>query len=82
MSGRSRHCSSSSAIDPQWLTQEQTGALVRLAGQHFSHRWALAEALAELEEQWRLRPDTLVNKAYNKELQRKLDWAYRNFSTE
>ncbi len=39
------------AIDPEWLTQEQTGALVRLAGQHFSHRWALAEALAELEQQ-------------------------------
>ena len=70
------------AIDPQWLTREQIEALAQFAGQRFSHRWALAEALARLDEQWRPRPDTLVNKAYNKELQRKLDWVYRNFRAE
>ena len=70
------------AIDAQWLTLEQIAALARLAGKHFPHRWALAEALAALEVQWRLRPDTPVNKTYNKEIQRKLDWAYRNFRAE
>ncbi|MHC4067677.1 MAG: inorganic phosphate transporter, partial [Planctomycetota bacterium] len=70
------------AIDPQWLSLEQIGALARLAGRRFAHRWALAEALARLDEQWRPRPDALVNKTYNKKLQRKLDWVYRNFSAE
>jgi hypothetical protein len=42
----------------------------------------LAEALAGQSEQWRLRPATLVNKTYNKELQRKLDWVYRTFGVE
>jgi PiT family inorganic phosphate transporter len=70
------------AIDPHWLTLDQIGALARLAGQRYAHRWALAEALAKQSGDWRLRPEALVNKTYNKELRRKLDWVFRNFDVD
>ena len=54
----------------------------RLAGRRYAHRWALAEALAGQSRDWRLRPEALANKTYNKELRRKLDWVFRNFETD
>jgi hypothetical protein len=39
----------------------------------------LGEALAAETAEWRFRPADLVNKVYNKELQKKFDALYRNF---
>ncbi len=69
-------------IDPLWLGKAQIEALARLAGRRYTHRWALAEALARQSEDWRLRPEIRINKTYNKELRRKLDWVFRNFQAE
>ena len=70
------------AFDRRWFSEDQMQAVRRLAGQRFTHRWELAEALAAQSAAWRLRPATLVNKVYNKDLQRKLDWVFRTFRSE
>jgi PiT family inorganic phosphate transporter len=66
-------------LDADWFTAAQIAALRRIAGQRYGHKWALAEALAAETPEWRRRPDDLVNKIYNKELERKLDALYRTF---
>ncbi len=66
-------------LDMDWLSPAQVGAVRRLAGRRFTHKWRLAEALAEESEEWRFRPAEPVNKAHNKMLQRKLDSLYRRF---
>lgn len=62
-----------------WLGEDALAALRQLSGQRFATKWALAEALAELDEHWRPRPDTIINKTYNKDLQARLDFLYRAF---
>ena len=68
-----------STLDSDWLSPAQIGALRRLAGRRFAHKWMLAEALAKESEDWRLLPAEAVNKTRNKVLQRKLDSLYRHF---
>ena len=55
-------------------------ALRRLQGQTFDYKWQAAEALVRESDEWKLRPETLVNKVYNKELRQKLTFVYRTFA--
>ncbi|MFQ5567896.1 MAG: inorganic phosphate transporter [Paracoccaceae bacterium] len=64
------------------LSPAQTEALHALAGSRFTHKWMLAEALAARSEAWRLRPAGVVNKRYNRKLQRKLEVLYRAFEVK
>jgi PiT family inorganic phosphate transporter len=66
-------------LDRDWYGPGQIAALRRIAGQRYSHRWMLGEALAAETPEWRFRPAALVNKAYNKELEKKLEALYRKF---
>ena len=66
-------------LDTGWYTPAQIAALRWVAGQRYHHKWMLGEALAAENAAWRFRPADLVNKVYNKELQKKLDTLYRRF---
>ncbi len=66
-------------LDTDGYTPAQIAALRGLAGQRYRHKWMLGEALAAETAEWRFRPADLVNKVYNKELQKKLDALYRKF---
>ncbi|MEM7172754.1 MAG: inorganic phosphate transporter [Pseudomonadota bacterium] len=50
------------------LSGEMISAVHGLAGQRFTHRWQLDNALAEANPVWRNLPDSTVNKLYNKKL--------------
>jgi PiT family inorganic phosphate transporter len=67
------------SLDAAWLTPAQIAALHRLRGQRFRYKWRLAQALAQISEEWRPRENTTLNKRYNKEIERKLDYVYRTF---
>ena len=67
------------SLDTDWYGPEQINALRRIAGQRYSHKWMLGEALAAETPEWRFRPAELVNKIYNKELEKKLLALYRKF---
>ena len=66
-------------LDSDWLSPAQIGAVRRLEGRRFRHKWMLAEALAEESEEWRFLPAEPVNKIHNKELGKKLDSLYSKF---
>ncbi len=66
-------------LDSDWLSPAQIGAVRRLEGRRFRHKWMLAEALAEESEEWRFLPAEPVNKIHNKELGKKLDSLYGKF---
>ncbi len=66
-------------LDSDWLSPAQIGAVRRLEGRRFRHKWMLAEALAEESEDWRFLPAEPVNKIHNKELGKKLDSLYSKF---
>lgn len=65
-----------------WLTAGQLEALRGLSGIAFTHKWQIAEALAARSAEWKLRPDTKVNKLYNNDIREKLDAVYRTFTEE
>ncbi len=67
-------------LDRRWLTQGQIEAIRSLAGQRFRFQWQLAEALAQVSAEWRLRELTKLNKPYNQALESKLDYVYRVFT--
>ena len=66
-------------LNTDWYGPEQIDALRRIAGQRYSHKWMLGEALAAETPEWRFQPADLVNKIYNKELEKKLLALYRKF---
>lgn len=68
------------SLDRDWLTAAQVSAIEQLVGRDFAHRWQLAQALAGQSTQWAHKEDSTVNKIYNKELDRKLDYVQRTFA--
>ena len=68
------------SLDRDWLSPEQVSAIERLEGREFSHRWQLARALAAQSPQWSKKDDKTINKIYNKELDRKLEYVSRAFA--
>ncbi len=69
-------------LDRQWLTQNQIAAVADITGRSFAHRWCFEAALADSTADWRPRPATVLNKAWNRELQRKRDYLVRLFRVE
>jgi PiT family inorganic phosphate transporter len=67
------------SLDTDWYGPGQIDALRRIVGQRYSHKWMLGEALAAETPEWHFRPAELVNKIYNKELEKKLLALYRKF---
>jgi PiT family inorganic phosphate transporter len=69
-----------SSLDREWLSPEQIVVIDRLAGQQFSHGWQLARALAAESPQWSKKNDKTINKLYNRELDRKLNYLSTTFA--
>ena len=57
----------------QVLDSEQLDALKKLSGKTFTYRWQLVQALADGTPRWQLKDKTVLNKPYNKEIQKSLD---------
>ncbi len=66
-------------MDLDVLNPGQQMAVTLLAGQSFSHRWMLAEALARGSPEWRFDPDDRKQRPGRKRLAGKLDFVYRTF---
>jgi len=61
-------------INDPVITEGQKRAVQKLWGKHFTHRWQLEKALADLSPEWRIRPG---DKEHSAELRRELDYIYR-----
>ena len=57
----------------QGLDAEQLDAVKKLSGKTFIYRWELVQALADSTPRWKLKDKTVLNKTYNKEIQKSLD---------
>jgi len=69
-----------SSLDRSWLSEAQMAAVENLAGQAFAHRWQLARALAAQSAEWALKEKKALNKLYNKELERRIEYVHRAFA--
>ena len=70
------------SIEPDWMSDSQISAIRSLTGQQFNYKWALADALERASEEWRLLSNTIQNKRHNKEINAKLAFVYREFSSK
>lgn len=61
------------------LGPAQIAAIKKIAGQSFSHKWQLEQALAEQSDAWKKRPDNDQNQAENEKLKAQLDYVQRVF---
>ncbi len=68
-------------LDAAWLTPSQITALRELSGRTFRYKWRLAGTLAGRRDEWKLKPDSKLNKLYNSEIKKKLDYIYRTFTS-
>ena len=57
----------------QVLDAEQFEAVQKLGGKTFTYRWELVQALADSTPKWKLKEQTVLNKPYNKEIQKDLE---------
>ncbi len=64
------------------LTVSQFDALQALSGRSFRHKWQFHDALAEQTDDWKRRPKTLLNKAFNSTQEGLLDYLFRTFHNE
>jgi len=69
-------------LNGKWLTDGQLKAILGLSGRVFTHKWMAAEALAQQSDEWRLLPETILNKAHNKRIKEKLGYVFRTFAFE
>jgi PiT family inorganic phosphate transporter len=68
------------SLDRGWLTPAQTDAVRRLVGVQFDHAWQVTGALARFSVEWKYKQESKVNKLYNKEVRRKIDYLTRYFA--
>jgi len=69
-------------LDTHWLTTGQVDALRSMKGLRFDHLWRFNQALAEASPEWKLLPETTVNKLTNQELKKKLKYLGRLFKVD
>jgi hypothetical protein len=62
------------------LTPTQQKAIQQLSGRRFPSKWAVAEALAGLTEDWKPLPRTTVNKLHNRQIEEGLALIYQTFA--
>jgi PiT family inorganic phosphate transporter len=67
-------------LDELSLDDSQKAAVRRLAGQSFDYPWMLADALSKQSPAWRIRPETTVNKIFNRDIVEKRQELYRVFT--
>ncbi len=69
-----------SSLDRNSLSTGQIVAIEALSGREFPHGWQLASALALDSPEWKKRDNKTINKLYNKELDKQLDYVYWSFA--
>jgi len=69
-----------SSLDRDWLSDGQMAAIHTFTGREFAHGWQLASALAMDSPEWKKKDNKTINKLYNKELDKQLDYVYRSFA--
>jgi hypothetical protein len=62
------------------LSSGQIAAIEALDGREFVHGWQLANVLATGSPGWMKKENKTINKLYNKELDKQLDYVYRVFA--
>lgn len=66
-------------LDTDWLALDQVRAVRSLAGRRFEHDWQLQDALAIASPLWRPRPESALNRLWNRELRQKQQYVERLF---
>ena len=66
-------------LDRDWLALDQLRGLRSLADMRFRHAWQFHDALAKASPLWRLRSDTPLNRAWNREIRQKREYLVRTF---
>ena len=66
-------------IEEGRLSPRQIEAIEELVGARFRYRWAFADALAAHTDEWAYRPDSPLNKKYNKRLRRQFEYVFHHF---
>jgi len=69
----------STELDAEMFSPEQIEAVKKLHGRLFIHKWQLDDALAQLSPAWRLKPNTIRNKFFNKNILKKRQILYQVF---
>ena len=64
------------------ITEAQKEAVMSLSGQQYQHTWQFSNALSDFSPEWKLRPDTTINKTYNKRLRREMAYLIRTLDTK
>ncbi|MFH2054100.1 MAG: inorganic phosphate transporter [bacterium] len=65
-----------------WLTPGQWQALETLDGNSYTRSWAFHRDLGEASPEWRPLPDSKVNRYWNQDLRRKLEYLDRIFQSQ
>ncbi|MDD3050989.1 MAG: inorganic phosphate transporter [Candidatus Cloacimonetes bacterium] len=69
-------------VDRYYISASQMNSLYLVSGKRFDYRWEFRDALAKYSDAWEYKPDSPINKRYNKELKKKLDYLFRLFTRE
>jgi len=66
----------------EWLSDPQLGALRKLGGREYTHTWQFHDDLASLSGSWKFREKRPENRLRNRNLDEKLDYLDRVFSSD
>ena len=68
------------SLDRDWLSSGQIAAIEALDGREFAHGWQLENVLATGSPEWMKKENKTINKLYNQELDKQLNYVYRVFA--
>ena len=66
-------------LTPEEFSPGQIAALETISGRTFRHKWQVVETLEAANSEWRQKPDTKINKLFNKTIRQKLDTLFLIF---
>ena len=66
-----------SEIENGWLSESQVKALKSIEGIVYTYQWQLYDSLSEITDNWKLMPETINNREFNKKLECRLDYIYK-----
>lgn len=66
-------------IDSELFTDAQKEALIKLGGKSYIYKWKLISKLAAITSEWQLKPESILNKQFNKDLKSKQEYVINTF---
>jgi len=66
-------------IKANWLSPGQLNALKQISGHTYNYSWQVIGALGKLTDEWMLKDDNIINKAYNKDIRKRHKHILRQF---